>query len=391
METAEELTFSGQKHVLSRAREKRLSIVAVLPGPKNGMTLMTEVIVEALRENYQTREYDIGSVFHQPGKTWVLRKAIRSVASALRIMTWKPEPGESLYLVLNAGGGLVYNLAQVLAARARGFHVVLHHHVWSYLSKYDWRMKLITQVSRQETVHAVHCPEMAQSLRSLYGKQIRCAFVTPSIVGLPEIADHKRREGQGDFTIGMLANLTLEKGLGESIATLRSLLSQGLQVRLVLGGPAASEQSKQVIDQAQAEFGDRFTHLGPVYGHDKLEFFSQLDAFVFPTKYRNESWGIVLNEALMAAVPVITCSRGCIGYLVGEGGGLVVDHEAHYVERATKLITEWIREPAEHERARNDAFKRGRELRIQAESQLAHFSAAFETGRWPGPDGRELT
>ena len=382
-----EATQNQQENSVSQ--NPHLSLVAVLPGPRNGMTLMTEVIVDAMGEHYSLRVYDIGQKFTKPGKGWVARKAWQSFLSAVRILFWKPRPNERLYLVLNATGGLIYNIWQAAAGRLRGFPMVVHHHVWSYLSQSDWRMRLLLRILGPKTIHAVHCPEMSAAMEETYGQEFRFAYVTPGIVGLPEF-DQPKQAASETFVIGTLSNLTIEKGLDEAIDTFEELKSRGHKVRLVLGGPAASADAKARIESAIKQHGDLVEHRGPIYGDDKRNFFAELDAFVFPTKYRNESWGIVLNEALMAGVPVITYRRGCTGYLVGEKGGLVVQDVGDFVSAASDLIEQWINDPAELSAARQRALDRGGELRDHADAQFVQFLKGFQTDCWPTADGGKV-
>ena len=365
-----------------------VAFVAVLPGPRNGMTLMTKVISDEMAERCDTRFFDIGKVYRRPGKSWVIRKALRSVFSAIRIAFWKPRSEERLYLVLNATGGLLYNLLQAVSGRIRGFPMVVHHHVWSYLSKPSWVMRLLLVALGNDAVHVVACPEMAKELEAAYGKSLRFAFLTPGIVAIPEFKSKKVESDDGRFVIGMLSNLTIEKGVGEAIDTFETLRKADRDVRLVLGGPIASPDAGKRIEEAIKTHGDCVQHRGPIYGDDKEAFFRELDAFIFPTQYANESWGIVLNEALMAGVPAITYQRGCTGYLVGNSGGLVVQQDDDFSIKASHLIEQWIDDPQKHGLAQTSALHRGRELRKQAQDQLKLFVDGFQTDQWPMPDGR---
>ena len=179
------------------------------------------------------------------------------------------------------------------------------------------------------------------------------------------------------MVIGTLSNLTIEKGVGEVIDTFAELIRRGLNVRLVLAGPAASKEAGTRIRDAVARFGDRMDVRGPVYGDDKERFLSEIDLFLFPTRYRNESWGIVLNEALMAGVPVCTYRRGCTAYLVGTNGGMVVTDDGKFVASVSDQIESWIKKPATFAAARTRASQRGRELRDEAESLLSGFLDQF--------------
>lgn len=361
-----------------------LSVVAVLPGPRNGMTLMTDRIVNLMEQSSSLRLFDIGRSFVKVGKGWQLRKFSSSLLASFAIIFWRPRSGEKLYLVLNSHGGLYYNLAQAFAGRLRGFELVVHHHVWSYLSKPDWRLRLIIRIVGGG-VHVVACPEMSEKLSAVYQRPLRFAYVTPGIVGPPEIPEERviSKNSTDVFQIGMLSNLTMEKGVGLALATFEELKRRGLVVKITLAGPVTDQTAQRVIESAIDRWPDSVEHLGPVYGDQKEDFFSTLDAFIFPTQYRNESWGIVLNEALMSGVPVISSVRGCTKYLVGELGGLVVDQDEAFVSEASDQISEWIDNPDRHQQAINDSLTRGRQIRSQAERQLEQFVRAFKDGRWP--------
>ncbi len=123
--------------------------------------------------------------------------------------------------------------------------------------------------------------------------------------------------------LGHVGNLSLEKGLELVLQTLRELLKAGSQVRLRLAGPCFTAAAERLVNEALREFPDHIEYLGPVYRREKLDFFSAIDCFLFPS--RSESWGIVLNEAMAAGVPVISSRHGCISTQVGEHAGLVID------------------------------------------------------------------
>jgi glycosyltransferase involved in cell wall biosynthesis len=128
-----------------------------------------------------------------------------------------------------------------------------------------------------------------------------------------------------------------------------------------------------LVDAALARWPNQVEYRGPVYGRDKGQFFSDIDVFLFPTRYHNESWGIVLTEALSASRPVITRSRGCIPWMIRDGCGLVVAREGDYVSAAVEQIIHWIERPDVLEAARTAAKRRARELDLDAHRALPAF------------------
>jgi glycosyltransferase involved in cell wall biosynthesis len=67
-----------------------------------------------------------------------------------------------------------------------------------------------------------------------------------------------------------------------------------------------------------------FAH-GKKYGEEKIHFFQNSDAFLFPTFYHNECFPLVLLEAMQNSLPIISTPEGGISDLVvhGETGILV--------------------------------------------------------------------
>ena len=82
-------------------------------------------------------------------------------------------------------------------------------------------------------------------------------------------------------------------------------------------------------------------YVGPVFGDAKRDFYAGLDAFVFPTKYKNEAEPLVILEALMYGCPVVANNRGCIGGLLADGvGALVMNADAFAIE-ASEVLQSW--------------------------------------------------
>ena len=104
-----------------------------------------------------------------------------------------------------------------------------------------------------------------------------------------------------------VGNLISRKGLDILIAAVKSINKQGLSVLLDVYGPG---------DISQYDFNEksvRYRGLIP-FGNSQAVI-AEYDLLVLPSRY--DGWGVVVNEALMAGVPVI-CSNQV-------GAGVVVD------------------------------------------------------------------
>jgi glycosyltransferase involved in cell wall biosynthesis len=220
--------------------------------------------------------------------------------------------------------------------------------------------------------HVVHCQLMKDDFLARYATQAGFLFLPPTITAnhdlpAPAATPHDR------FTIGFMSNLTLAKGLGLAIDTFSQLAEAGREVRLILAGRCHGKREQQLIEDARQKWPDRVEYRGPVYGDDKQQFFADIDAFLFPTRYKNESWGIVISEALAAHRPVIACRRACVPWIVQDGCGIVVDRPADFADVASQTISRWMDNRQEYEHACQMAGKRAGVLDDEAQSQFANF------------------
>jgi glycosyltransferase involved in cell wall biosynthesis len=106
------------------------------------------------------------------------------------------------------------------------------------------------------------------------------------------------------------------KGVDLLLTAFDRLVTKGLDVHLLLVGREAElpQHLRSVSDPARARI--RYEGFQPP---DKLPiFFAQADVFVLPSRY--EGWGVVINQALGAGLPVI-CSDA-----VGAGADLVEEN-----------------------------------------------------------------
>ena len=140
----------------------------------------------------------------------------------------------------------------------------------------------------------------------------------------PAEAEPERRGSEGpEFTLahgGGFAAAVLLIVLYHFLEIIRSANRRGLPIRGVLAGPIVHAADRHFVHGLKEELGARLDYRGPVYGAEKVQFFRDIDVFVFPTSYENEAQPMVLFEAMAQGIPVLSCDRGCIRSQVAEGG-----------------------------------------------------------------------
>jgi glycosyltransferase involved in cell wall biosynthesis len=298
-----------------------------------------------------------------------LRRNARMLRSVLMLLAAGRVRNERLYLVSNSYSGLFSTAILVWVAKRLGYTIYLHHHVYFYIDEFDRRMAWIVRQLGSSDVHVVHSAKMIEDFRNRYPTESGFEIVYPSIV-VNEVGE-PRTTTNSPLRLGLLSNLGAAKGLSETLDTFATLAGRNRDVTLTLAGPVPSRHSQRLIEVAMAQHSNRVRAIGPTYDDDKRRFFAEIDVFLFPTK--TESWGLVLNEALAAGVPVITFDRGCTSIVVGDEAGLLVDRSESFVDAATRQIEHWIDDNESYRRASRAAISQAQRLREVGRRTLDDF------------------
>lgn len=285
------------------------------------------------------------------------------------VLAGTPRPGRALYLALDGGWGLAYNLTVVVLARLCGYRLYLHHHSFAYLNQRSGLMALLCAAAGRRATHVVLCGGMGERLAARYPAAAHAFTLTSAALVDPPGAGASGMPRKG-FTLGFLSNLILEKGLDTAVRIVREGRRRGLDLRLVLAGRAPDRAAEDFVAAAKAELGPALDVLGAIPEEAKGAFFARTDLFVFPTRYVNEAEPRAVIEALLHGVPALVPARGCLGEMVGSGSGMVVGAGDDFTEAALRLVERWIAAPALREAASAAAAARGKELRDQGRAQL---------------------
>jgi len=355
-----------------------VTFIGPLPPPVTGMTAMTEVIVRALKLEGPVTCFNWSRGKPLQGLNWRVARCWGFVKSCWGLVFRGRQSGQTLYYLANSAWGILYDILLLSLARVLGYRIVLHHHSYSYLDCYDWRMGIVTKLVGDEGAHAVHCQKMVDDFLQVYPSHAKFLIVPPTIVSsglkVPDRAQEATEHAEKAFVLGFLSNITRAKGIHLVLETFEALCERSNEVRLILAGPCMERHAKELVKSALARWPEQVEYRGPVYDEQKASFFTDINAFLFPTQYKNESWGIVLTEALSAGRPVISCDRGCVSYIIRNGCGLIVAKDGNFVTEATKLISQWMIEPETYQNACHAAVARSIELEQEASDQLSHFT-----------------
>jgi glycosyltransferase involved in cell wall biosynthesis len=138
-----------------------------------------------------------------------------------------------------------------------------------------------------------------------------------------------------------LSNLIESKGVFVLLEALRILKDNGIVFHCNFVGGAGDISSKQLNQKINdLNLQEYVTYLGKKYGDDKYEIFQSSDIFVFPTFYHNECFPLVLLEAMMFGLPIISTSEGGIPDMVkhGETGFVVNNKNPEYLAEKIEYL-----------------------------------------------------
>ncbi len=223
---------------------------------------------------------------------------------------------------------------------------------------------LRVSVAGRRATHIFLCQLMERRFRDNYSGQWR-GLISSNVVHIPAIPELASRVTDR-ITVGLLSNLTQEKGLHLFLELVRACISRGLPVMCRLAGPKENAADAAVVEAARSEIGEHLDYLGPLYGAEKDRFLSELDIFAFPTMYRNEAQPNAVFEAMSAGAAVVVFARGCLGEDVSCDCGLLIEPSADFVSAACEQLARWNEDRAVLTEAKAAARQRFAERKAAA-------------------------
>lgn len=180
--------------------------------------------------------------------------------------------------------------------------------------------------------------------------QERVSIVSNSII-LPKVAPEPAVL-HAPLVIGNIGRLVPEKGLKHLVEAIGILHGKGIAVRLILAGTGQEEE--RLRQQVQGLGLEQVVAFAGWAG-DKDAFFSSIDVFCLPSL--EESFGIVLLEAMVRGVPVIASNAPGPSEIISAGrdGLLVPRGDARAIADAIEAL---LRRPELAQKLAEGAWKR---------------------------------
>lgn len=353
----------------------RVLTVAHFPPPVHGMAAAVERLVRELEQVAAVRRVTVSAPSLERSATYHLVRVMR-VLRALIVVVLERRRCVRVLFSCDAGLGMVYTLALTAVARVLGYRIFLQHHSYAYLNRRSMLLAAIVWVTSGRCTHLVTCARMRDDFRRAYP---RAALRVVGIASGIELAPEGPRPAGTRLVLGFLSNVSLEKGVDVAVATARAAGRAGLPVELRVAGPVIDPEAARLLAAAVNEFGEdplnraSVTWLGPVYAADRDAFLDGLDAFVFPSRYIHESFGLAAWEAMARGVPVLAHRSGCLTADAVGAGGVVIERDEDFVAPAVATVHRWWRDPTSRQTAADAAREVARVTVAAAERDTLRF------------------
>jgi glycosyltransferase involved in cell wall biosynthesis len=165
-------------------------------------------------------------------------------------------------------------------------------------------------------------------------------FCIPYYCGLAEFLAIPRPRAAGTpMTILFCGQMIHRKGIDLLLTAFERLIAKKLDVQLLLVGREA--ELNQFLARLGPAARSRIRYAGFQPPERLPQYFAQSDVFVLPSRY--DGWGVVINQALAAGLPVVSSDAAGAGLdLVeqGENGITVSAGDVDELQRALEFLLE---------------------------------------------------
>ncbi|MBQ7531584.1 MAG: glycosyltransferase family 4 protein [Paludibacteraceae bacterium] len=218
----------------------------------------------------------------------------------------------------------------------------------------------------------LHTIFLADCLAETFNDYTRRQLVHICPNGMPEqVTDVQPKKPYKLYTFLFLSNMMEEKGVIVLLEACALLKKRGCGFVCNFVGQW-SDITEQRFNSLTEELGisENVHAYGGVYGEKKAKYFSQADAFVFPTYYSAECLPLVLIEAMRYSLPIISTPEGGIPDVIDDKVGFLVE------QRNSQALADRMQYLIEHPEGGRKKGEQGR-VKYEREYTLPVFERRF--------------
>jgi glycosyltransferase involved in cell wall biosynthesis len=384
------------------ADRSRMLVLAQLPPPEHGASVVNRQVVNSqiLAEAFDLTVIPIAM---SADITRLRKFGLVKIARSLRLfgtvagqLFGRTRPDLVYFTLSPAGWAFFRDLALIAMIRMAGLRCVFHLHgrgVAASIEKAPWRRHLYRFAFARSFVITLG-GALRDDITGLAPDDR--IFVVPN--GVADSAGQPRNTGNDEGTrrpndspprVLFLSNMLKEKGPLVLLEALAMVAERGVPFEAQFAGAWRPPISKDGFAARVQALGleDQVTLLGAVYGEAKARLFADADLFVLPTYYDHEALPLVVIEAMMHGLAVITTKIGALpGVIADQASGELI--EPANISQLASALEKLLTDPdlrARYGRAARQKYEadltaqrfeqRLREVLLQIASRPSHASA----------------
>lgn len=303
--------------------KKRILFLLHLPPPIHGSSMVGKWIYESklINQKIETRYLNLlaSKAVNETGKLNL--KKIKDAFNLLfrllyELVFYKPN---KIYFALTATGFAFYrDVIFIFFIKLFNIKIIYHLHNKGIKKAATNKFNdiLYQYVFRNSKVIL-----LSKSLHEDIKKYVNLENVKICPNGVPDIHEPRTEINKNVIPqILFLSNLIESKGVYVLLEALAILKDRSIIFNANFVG-GEGDISKENFEKKIKEFNlnENVKYLGKKYGKDKESILKKTDIFTFPTFYHNETFGLVIIEAMQNAIPVISCPEGGIIDIIENG------------------------------------------------------------------------
>lgn len=313
--------------------EKRILLFIKVPPPITGATLMNKYVLDSklLKENFIIRSVQISysKSVGNLGK-FSLHKFIifTKIFFTLLIECIFNRPQFIYFQISPLGLAFFRDLIYVSLIKLFNIRIVYHLHGKGIKKKVEKKyLALLYKYAFLNSEVICLSNILTFDIKDVFNGKIHIVNN-----GIPDMFKEIRLTHQNDsvqkkISILFLSNLIKSKGILDFVEALKILADKHIDFEANIVGAESDIKASYLIDLlTRYKLSDKVFYLGPKYNSEKMQLLANSDVLIFPTFYENETFGLVLIEAMQFGVPCITCAEGMISEIVTNGyNGFIVE------------------------------------------------------------------
>jgi glycosyltransferase involved in cell wall biosynthesis len=323
----------GLDHAVRQIGLRKLLIVAQLPPPVHGASVMNAMVVNSseIRKHFEVAvvPIDVSGGLSDLRKFSVTKifKSLNVLSKIVgRLMFDRPQV---CYLTMAPHGYAFYRDCLFVAAfRIFQTRYVIHLHGRGMAKNH--RGGFSAQLARFALSKAtiVHLSPLLMEDIAPFVESTNVRFVANGVAD-PYCGQPTKKPRSNVVSILFLSTMLESKGPLVLLEALAILKDQGLPFKAVFAGPWRGSLKAEDFDKYLQDAGleSYVQHVGPVYGDAKNAILRSSDILAFPTHYENEAFPLVVLEGMAAGLVPVTSNIAALPDIVGDAGFVVAPRD----------------------------------------------------------------